>query len=301
MAPFLNVHFFGTGKQVPFADEESDIWVREGCLFRDDIVASPHKAVPLERFLHLLGRPQPEATVRPPRAARRQVRQGAREAALERFPWLGREDFAAPAPRRGVAREGARGAGMEPQEEPQQSDGEDSASESEHSHGPADPAGPEVPDVDPDDDAEAFEELAALRAVHEWDAHDPTFFIAGFWEGSGPKMPLEKQQTGAEQRPVRETPQSGAGFLAWPTNRSFMFGRYTREGACTLAREWARRADYFYRLYLESGAPDFRYTDQMVKDFPDSIEFLDFLLSKDVEDHCYIVGQELRSLCPRLG
>ena len=86
----------------------------------------------------------------------------------------------------------------------------------------------------------------------------------------------------------------------WP--RTMRFAYSTHEGVMhshRLAREFCRRAEHYYNLWLL--APDrdsFEYSDLEKTSCDDDLEFVDFLLSYDVNHVTHIRGQYVRRLEP---
>lgn len=277
------------------------MWVREGVTCRGASVGAPHAPIPFDRWwLWLAKKPAPSAGA-PKRATRRRVDNFAQQTLLDQFPWLDAGDFG-PEVVKGCHHKRATPGGCpkgravgEPRPRKRENDPDDLEGASP---GPA--TALEQPPEQAIDVSTALDELADLRGVHEWDEHDPTFFYSRLLGGRSTKAATGEAADGARGVARAGAPTECCSEYAWPKTRSFMFGRYGREGASTVAREWARSADYFFRLYLESGELPFRYTQEHVDGCPESSDLLDWLCSLDTDSPAFAVGVELRKLAPRL-
>ena len=184
---------------------------------------------------------------------------------LEEFPWLDAADLSGE-PRK-----------MDRPWEPIA--GEDLEEASEREEG-ADP------EVDPEeiDVPAAAAELAALREEHEWDEHEGACFYSRLLGGAWAKAHTGDAADGSSGFARAGPPTAWRVRFGWARSRSYMLGRYGRDGACALSREWARRADYFYRLFLDAGDPAFTYKQYHVDACPESEVFLDYLTGLVAED-----------------
>lgn len=81
----------------------------------------------------------------------------------------------------------------------------------------------------------------------------------------------------------------------------FMFAKIGREQSCELAREYCRRGEYFYRLFVEAGGDDFVYEQAHVEGYAEGLPFLSFITELDSEHPAFVRGLEVRQLTPRLG
>jgi len=290
-----------TEQDIPFPkDEDFDIFVRWDFRLHGKTAAAPHAPMAFERFLSMHAGPKPH-NARAPGQRLRAVPAAAREGLLEEFPWLSEDDLPGgchPARKRARAderpRPAADAAGSE-SDEPgllEEAQGEDAA--------PEEPA-EEAPVAD---DAEgAVDELNAVRDECAWHEEDPLYFytrvLAGRWTWSTREKGHAADGCCGFAR--------GGGPQAWciayefPRQASFMFEKYGRDAACQLAREFCRRGEYYYQLYLEAGDEDFEYTGEHVAGYEESLQWLDFISVLDVEDNAFMKGLELRDLMPRLA
>ena len=92
-----------------------------------------------------------------------------------------------------------------------------------------------------------------------------------------------------------------AALYDFPRSRGFAFGAYGRANAMRLAKEIARKGNYFIGLYLASDDEDFVYTQADIDNYPEDAEFLDWMLLLDVEHPAYGKGLEIRDMWPRVG
>ena len=70
-----------------------------------------------------------------------------------------------------------------------------------------------------------------------------------------------------------------------PRQAAFYFGKYGRDAACELAREFCRRGEYFYQLDLEAEDDNFEYTDSHVSAYleGDCLLWRQFMAAQDAE------------------
>ena len=253
----------------------------------------------------------PAAAAAPPRprAARRRINKTAMEALLEAYPWLDAADLEF---ERLVGSGSSGGAAARrppappplppPADDPD--DGVVGGSDEDEFGGPASPPVEDEADGgDPmeEDEGLAAEELAGLRDEYEWNDHAALYFYSRLLGGRWTLEHAGEAADGACGFARSGPPKTWCGKYGWATSRKFLFSRYGKEGATTLAREWARRAEYFYRLYLASGDVGFKYSQEHVDRYVDSPVFLDYLIGLDVEHPAFDVGTALRKLAPRLG
>ena len=289
--------------EVPFASDDSDMWVRTGVRWRGGGGSAPHAAIPFERFRRLLPRAaQPAAAAARPRG--RRVRKEALETMLERYPWLDAEDLQADnrgrQPRRGGGTDSAydvqaaskrrRTVAGVLDEEDDLGDGTDSEVARPKAH---------VAEVDA---GSALDELAALRDELQWDDHDNSWFYSRLLGGAWTLGATGEVADGSVALARAGEPTAWCARYGWAKSRRYMFSKYGRDPAMALAREWARRADYFFRLWYDSADPaGFRYTQAHVDGYVDSVWFIDCLLGLDNEHPAFREGAALRDLSPRLG
>lgn len=75
-----------------------------------------------------------------------------------------------------------------------------------------------------------------------------------------------------------------------------MFSKFGFEPSAELAREYVRRGEYFYRLFVAAGSPDeFEYSEEDVAGYAEGLAWLDFITSLDVESPAFGRGIELRT------
>ena len=76
---------------------------------------------------------------------------------------------------------------------------------------------------------------------------------------------------------------------------------YGREGAHQLCREWCRRAEYFYQIWLETEEAGFEFNQAHADGYEESVEWLDYMISLPAEDAAFARGMEIRRMAPCLG
>ena len=88
--------------------------------------------------------------------------------------------------------------------------------------------------------------------------------------------------------------------VEFPRSRRFSMHRYTREGARWLAREFARRGDFFCKQYYDGLAADepFEHTDATNALYVESIAYLDWALPLDIEGPCFAAVVDIRLTFP---
>ena len=65
----------------------------------------------------------------------------------------------------------------------------------------------------------------------------------------------------------------------WPTSSRYGFVRYGRDEAHQLAREWLRRAEYFYNLFVVAGYDEhFQYTVVHCTEYEENLDFIVFII-----------------------
>ena len=76
-----------------------------------------------------------------------------------------------------------------------------------------------------------------------------------------------------------------------------------RAEAHQLCREYCRRGELFYQLWVESdcGVDEFDYCDEHIAEYVEDIEWLDFMIGLPTESTAFGRGMELRRLVPRVG
>ena len=258
--------------QLPIEDDD-EIFMLHGLRFEGDIVSSVHAAVRMDEVFAKLpppGAPRREATGdavrRPPRTTMQKL--------LEMHPWITMDDLVAQKVNsKGVrlARKCGFAHGLL-SAEVGEGDGDDAGSEAEISgdggHGDSadDSDGEAVVPEEGQDGGDADVDFAAAAAYaterlfelrEEWrpdvDVFPDEFFhttvMGGKWTFANRGVAADAVATFARAGVA----QDWCRRFQWPRQRSYAFGRYHREGAHQLAREFARFSDYLIRLSLDAG------------------------------------------------
>lgn len=91
-------------------------------------------------------------------------------------------------------------------------------------------------------------------------------------------------------------------MFKFPTQKSYSFSRYGREAANQLAREYCRRAHYFFSIWLHGRQDSFEYSQAHIDAYDECSEWLAWLDGLADEDRWSRQrAHVMRSLCPRLG
>ena len=80
---------------------------------------------------------------------------------------------------------------------------------------------------------------------------------------------------------------------------SFSLALYTMEGAQALAKEWARRMQFYFDLWFEANLTDFDYSQDMIDMCGDSVEFLDVVLAEEDGGPLWKRALEIRECRPK--
>ena len=89
-----------------------------------------------------------------------------------------------------------------------------------------------------------------------------------------------------------------AGGLGATAGRSLGAVRFR---VLQLCREWCRRSEHFYRVWLEAEAEGFEFTQAEVDDYTEDMEWLNFMIAQPPESPAFARGVQIRRLIPRLG
>ena len=81
--------------------------------------------------------------------------------------------------------------------------------------------------------------------------------------------------------------------------KGFSFTTHGLEGANMLAREWASRADYFYRIWVEAGCEEeFRYSEEQLSSYVPSEEYVVWASTLDVGSDAFSEVTHLNHALP---
>ena len=87
---------------------------------------------------------------------------------------------------------------------------------------------------------------------------------------------------------------TGAIFIhySWPRQKTFALQEHGGRAANELSREWCRKANYFFELWLwDEGDEDFRYHDLS---YTETEKFLDWAVTVNTETETWDRLSELR-------
>jgi hypothetical protein len=290
-----------TERQLPFAD--SDELVIYHCIRMQGNYASASQAA--EPLLHFLGTLPP--ICESARASTKRKRTSSTHAEkvklLELYPWLSMADLG----RAGVRRKkkkllGASTVGAE------SSDSEDKPPALDPVTDVVElPAAP-IPDVlelaiepvDDEDHGDDDPDLHALRALWTEENQDEMNFytriLGGDWlmETRG----LAADRIGGY---ARTEAKPWCALYKWPKEKSAAFARHGMDESKCLIREWCRRSEFFFNLYVEAADTEFEYTAAHCASYPESVDFVEALIEMDLESSSFALGMEIRRLQPRLG
>jgi hypothetical protein len=171
-------------------------------------------------------------------------------------------------------------------------------------------APPDVPELEnevavgplePMDGDDVDSELARLREDVAEEAHAEMYFYArvrgGRWTAANRGVTADAISGYARGGIAR----AFCDIYNFPKEMSFFFRRYGDEGSRMLTNEFRKRGDYFCDLWVSSTLDDFVFTQQMLDDYTDAFEFIDWLCAQPMDSPSFARGNELRLLGPKLG
>ena len=287
----------------PIPHQDCELFVRRDLRFKRETVVSPHRAETWESIAAFLEQNAGEEDAHP-KTERPRVKKEGREQWLEDNPWLSDDEVPGgkrkivptrpPGPRKRRHRRG-----------PCDSSADSSGDTSEPDppipieDGPAVPEAPKpLPPPLEDDPPNPHEELAKIREECCWDEG-----IAFYTRVDGGEWTMLHKGKAADQicGYARDAVKPWCILYEFPRQKSFAFGLYGRPAATELAREYCRRGDYFYSLYLNAEEDEFAFTAAHVAAYPESPAFIDFMCSLEMDDPAFDAGLEVRALVPYLG
>lgn len=287
-------------------DEGDDILCLAGIRMQGDYASTSHEPEPLENFMaRLPAAKQPKEQRTQPPAVRKSIRLNERDALLREFTWLTEEDLPGGGPRRKRARpaEVPGDAEQDLSDDGDEADVHEPVAEAAADDvdlGSDEPLGEAAPELELKDDGDARLELAAVRAEWSWEQQDVMNFytrvIGGAWM---------KREFGVAADSVSGFPRAWlldwCNVYAWPVSARFSFTRFGRAAAHQLCREWCRRSEHFYRVWLEAEVEGFEFTQAEVDDYTEDMEWLNFMIAQPPESPAFARGVQIRRLIPRLG
>ena len=282
---------------LPIGDDD-EVFVSPGVVFEGDLAVCTTLDLRYEDFIWL--HPLTQKMGAPQRKRKRpaQVTDDAKAEVMKEFPWLRPEDFGmGRVTKKKLAARKPRG------EDPQPHRGE-TAEEQETERclpdSSADPSSDEEEDGTEEEEVDAAEELAALR--QEWDFEEGwemafyTRILGGNWTKANKGVVADGVlATG------RASTRDWCKAFGWPNSRTFFFSKFGREAAHKLAEEWCRRADHYYRLFVEDECEDgakFRYCEEYLESYEEDLEWVSWLLEQDENGKVWAAAHEIRAMRP---
>ena len=272
---------FRSEKNIGFPDEpDFDLWVRAGVRFAGKVAKAPHAPVRLEHFLS--GKPQaPPAQRTGGEARRRRMSVDRRQRVMDEFNWIDEEDLDDGPTRRRPARLAPPGPLAAPGLHPNE-DEEDSLSNASQ-EAPAEVDA--VADI-PDDAA--------------WDDDEETYFYARPVYGRigrGEDNDAVRAICGFARLPARDW----CAVYGFPQQAEFSIRAHGRPAAWHLAREMARRGNYFIQLWFNrgDGIENFIYNEVHVRDYEPTAAWNGFVLAH--ADAAWEAIDRVEAMTPMLG
>jgi hypothetical protein len=281
-------------RDLPF-DDFDDIYCRVGLRFVGEAMVSSHPALSIERFLLRLGG---AAAVQHEQPAERKPRttQEQRMTVMEEYQWLSEDDFDVPQPRAQPraasprrAKMGPKLVGVKGSDLPT-----DAVVEPKHVDDKA---------LSSDDPAEAvgLEDVGAIVAEMAWDDGAQEYFYISVLKGKWTELHCGVSANGICALARGGPPSRWCTAYEFKRQRAFYFGKYGRESASALSREYCRRGDFFYRQFLLAKDDGFMYTEAHIAAYVESEEWVVFLTDLDVDSEAFVTGLDLRKFAPRIG
>lgn len=87
----------------------------------------------------------------------------------------------------------------------------------------------------------------------------------------------------------------------WPHSKTFAFSLYGRPACHELAREYCRRAQFFFDLWVDAEVEVFHYEQVHLDMYEETLEWVTFCCELDEESETFARAIEIRSLLPKLG
>ncbi len=145
--------------------------------------------------------------------------------------------------------------------------------------------------------ADILEALQEKRDLHETaDDKDQYFYVklpGGLWTAANKGVPTDC--AACLNRRMTEQWCKRYGF---PRKKSFMFAMYGEACAVQLSREWVRRGNHFYSLWVAQGSSlEYVYSQHDLDSYSEELEWLDFAVEA-IEGPALRRIMEVRSWLP---
>ena len=219
---------------------------------------------------------------------------GFREAMRAEAPWLSDADFAMAMGTkrpRGESASGHAGRGRAPSESSSATEGPPSDRGGETR---ADDIGPDIAIFDPSD-------LIAMRAAEDVAEHKEMDFYVRILGGAWTLAHTGEIADGCSYFARAGTAQLWCRVFAFPRQRGFHYRKYGREGPHILCNEIARRAQFFYDLWLGSDDADFSYTAELRASYEEGAEFQAWFAGLEPDSLLHRTALQVLQLFPAMA
>ena len=276
--------------EVPFADSD-DLYVIRNMCFDQGFVFSNFYDISFATFVQHMKRPTRRTTYGERTHTTRAPPRDLRAELLAANPWMDEEDLAfvqlGPRSGRAVRRRLLPGAEVDSEE-----DEVDSEADSENS------------ELDIAEEAiDVAADLAELRAGTALEGAEEAFFYVqvrgGRWTAKNKGVVADS----AMGRARGGMATSWCKVYDFPRMKVFSFSRHTPEGALEMAREYCRRAHYFFKFFMdcEEGWEEFTYNQAHLDGYTWHLDWLNFMCELPEGCESFKRGTEVQEICPRLG
>ena len=99
------------------------------------------------------------------------------------------------------------------------------------------------------------------------------------------------------RRRVSKPHAAGVILTIAPPNKEFACSAYGYDVGVRLATEFLRRSNFYFNIWLASGDEDYRFGENNDA-IADVLDFVDWMLTLDVDSRAYARAKELRELFP---
>ena len=145
-------------------------------------------------------------------------------------------------------------------------------------------------------------ELAELRAGSRVGDEDEDYFYLQIRGGALTKKYKKVVADSASGRARAGVATLWCTRYKFPRSKTFSFKKYDPEPAKELAREYTRRASFFFKLWFDSDEwVDFVYDQSHIEAYEWHREWLDFMCEVDVDSTTFRMGTAVQELAPKLG
>ena len=273
---------------MPFGDEVQDLYVRTDGRFIGRVVCFPHRAEAFEMFLLFNAKHRTDVAAPPKQRAKRPRDPASREKFLLDNPWLSDDDVPGGTPKRRQ-----RGGNRSPRGRRPIDDG---LTDDEPDSRPPPPP-PPLEDEEPVEPISVHDELKAIREEMAWEDNPLRYFytkpLGGGWTKENRGKAADRYGGWA-----RSMAKEWCEVFSFPKEKTYSFVlKFEPDDTKYLSREYCRRGEYFYRLFLKK--PDITYSRDVIESYVESEEFVRFMCACDVDGPAFDAGLKLRKIYPR--